>query len=746
MALLDLSEPASVTEGICQPQVALLGSGVVLIIWDVPETVRAPASLSIADGVVISPTASLRLERKDGGTRLLWALRRPDQMNLQIGLTTGTLGSSAELNLSTETPVPPLDVRGLLGDLAEQAIAILASTLINLWSGLFRLQRNSLFVRHVVALLRLSNPSPQPALVAARGIDDLILVQTPFPDSFDRINAVYRIGSRGIERLKGQPHRASVGKGRAVLHFLAEGNAENEQAAWLVFAGADGLQARVLTYPEKRAPNLTSWLRDHTKRAAGLREHLLIELSQLTEKGRSASVEAQLGAPLERQRVSTGPAGLAAEITCALSTSAGTLVAGWLRDPLNLVAGIAAVGRDGTVHELTDGVRQYPITIEALGGGGRLNATGFAALAPSNGGDTPILQPRFRLLLKSGAYHPLVPAPQPFDAAEARAAALRAVPPQHVDEPLLAEILSPVIGDLHRRVLVQESQPKLRQIGEALPRPRVSVIIPLYKALDFLRFQIAAFATDPWFRKNAELIYVLDSPEQAAEVEHLLQGLHLVYELPLLLAIMDRNSGYARACNVGASLARGEVLALVNSDIIPVSRNWLAELTLRLDRRKRIGAVGPKLLFEDGSLQHAGMFFEKDHHGRWLNHHYFKGMPRHYAPATEERLVPAVTGACLVTSRDLFEKIGGFSEDYVIGDYEDSDLCLKINAADQKILYTPEVELYHLERKSMSLNLDYMKGVAWQYNCALHASRWEAMMTRIMSTHSRVGRTRSKAA
>jgi cellulose synthase/poly-beta-1,6-N-acetylglucosamine synthase-like glycosyltransferase len=375
-----------------------------------------------------------------------------------------------------------------------------------------------------------------------------------------------------------------------------------------------------------------------------------------------------------------------------------------------------------------------------------VSAVGLAALAPSAGGSTPILQPRFRLLLKSGAYHPLVPAPQPIDPAEARAAALRAVPPQHVDERLLADTLSPVIADLHDRTRIAPSKPHVQQIGQPLARPRASVIIPLYKALDFLRFQIAAFATDPWFRQHAELIYVLDSPEQALDVKHLISGLHLVYGLPIVLAIMERNSGYARACNAGAALARGDILALVNSDIIPEAPGWLAALAARLDARRRIGAVGPKLLFEDGSLQHAGMYFERDYHGRWLNHHYFKGMPRYYAPAMEPRLVPAVTGACLVTSRALFEKIGGFSDDYVVGDYEDSDLCLKITAAERKILYVPEVELYHLERKSMALNAEYMKGVAWQYNCTLHASRWGDMIADVMNIHNRFGKTRSKAA
>ena len=57
------------------------------------------------------------------------------------------------------------------------------------------------------------------------------------------------------------------------------------------------------------------------------------------------------------------------------------------------------------------------------------------------------------------------------------------------------------------------------------------------------------------------------------------------------------------------------------------------------------------MLFEDNSIQHAGMYFSENQFGRWINQHFYKGMPRNYAPATVDRLVPAVTGACLFIRR-----------------------------------------------------------------------------------------------
>ena len=97
--------------------------------------------------------------------------------------------------------------------------------------------------------------------------------------------------------------------------------------------------------------------------------------------------------------------------------------------------------------------------------------------------------------------------------------------------------------------------------------------------------------------------------------------------------------------------------------------------------------------------------------------------------------MPGITGACMVMKRELFEQVGGFTEDYVIGDYEDSDLCLKIRHQGKDIVYAPDAELYHLERRSMSQNADYMRGAASQYNAWLHQQRWGDAMSTLMAQY-----------
>src|SRR5690606_7837188 len=423
----------------------------------------------------------------------------------------------------------PADATSLLGGLDAAGRIALLSALLNLWPSLFRLRRSRAYLRLLRSLLQAMAPNPPAAVVLARAADDSVLVETMLAAGFGRIDAAYAVSDRGLCKLEGTPHCAPLRRdGRQSVHWLA-GNA--------VLSGPDGLSVRTLTQAGTQPPTMVRWLREKAQGAPGLREHLLRELSARSEAGQAMALEAQLRAPLQPRRVTGGGATPSAEIATALATASGTLVTGWYRDPSELVAGIETVTGDGP-QDLTQGLHRFPVDIDGPGEDIRLRATGFVVRAPAFPGAVPLLQPRFRLRLRSGAFHDLVPAPQPVDPAERRAAALRAVPPQHVSEEVLAGTIAPVVARLHAEAPGRVGQPSSVTIGRPVERPRVSVVVPLYRVLDFLRFQIAAFAADPWFRDHAELIYVLDSPEQARDVEHLLTGLHLVYALPVKLVVM----------------------------------------------------------------------------------------------------------------------------------------------------------------------------------------------------------------
>src|SRR5262249_48381599 len=111
--------------------------------------------------------------------------------------------------------------------------------------------------------------------------------------------------------------------------------------------------------------------------------------------------------------------------------------------------------------------------------------------------------------------------------------------------------------------------------------------------------------------------------------------------------------------------------------------------------------------------------------GLWLNGHPGKGLPGEPMPKGTLVPVPAITAACLMVSRDLYAEVGGLDENYILGDFEDSDLCMKLRAAGRQICCAPQVELYHLERQSQRLiGTSEWRSALTLYNAWLHTKRW----------------------
>ena len=104
--------------------------------------------------------------------------------------------------------------------------------------------------------------------------------------------------------------------------------------------------------------------------------------------------------------------------------------------------------------------------------------------------------------------------------------------------------------------------------------------------------------------------------------------LYPVYNIPFRVATLDANVGFAGACNAGASLAYGRLLLLLNSDVLPGEPGWLTRMASFYDATPNIGALGPKMLYEDDSIQHAGMYLSRPgpRHERLGDSTYFKGM------------------------------------------------------------------------------------------------------------------------
>jgi GT2 family glycosyltransferase len=280
-----------------------------------------------------------------------------------------------------------------------------------------------------------------------------------------------------------------------------------------------------------------------------------------------------------------------------------------------------------------------------------------------------------------------------------------------------------------------ETDPKIWDFGSLnTTEIEYSIVIPLYGRWDFVEHQLLEFSKDPVFQKKAEIIYVIDDPLLITPFVNEAEALYNLYQVPFKIIWGHRNRGFSGANNLGVRHSQGNYLILLNSDVFPTHAGWIQSLCHALINNKEYGIIGAKLLFPDDSLQHGGMtFLFSESWSVWLNKHPLAGLDPLIDSSLELMEKPAVTGACMAMSRANYVKLGGFDEGYLIGDFEDSDLCMKVRADGLKIGYLPSVVLTHLERQSFALLGDNsFRTLVVRYNAWRHSTRWAKEISALM--------------
>ena len=418
-------------------------------------------------------------------------------------------------------------------------------------------------------------------------------------------------------------------------------------------------------------------------------------------------------------------------------------VKGWMRDGEASVSRLTAVSPEGERIQLLDEIHRRELQqFEVFADGPYREPADAARFVARFHTTRPSLLRKawvFELQNETGRAVEMYVMPDVADIPAARKRILTSVPETALpDEELIANHISPSIGRLQERARASVRIDSVVDHGPAPESPDVSIVVPLYQRIDLLEHQLLQFDRDPELRSQ-ELIYVLDSPDLENTLADRARQLARLYRVPFRVATMAQNSGFGAATNAGASIARGRLLLLLNSDVLPAAPGWLGKMQAFHDATPDIGALGAKLLYEDDSLQHAGLYFdlmrEGPTAGTWANMHYFKGLHKDLAAANVARPVPAVTAACLMVEKDLFEQVGGLPDVYVQGDYEDSEFCLQLHEAGKENWYLPAAELYHLEGSSYSAA---ERGITGPYNRWLQTARMGAAIDSAMKRFSRV--------
>ena len=176
----------------------------------------------------------------------------------------------------------------------------------------------------------------------------------------------------------------------------------------------------------------------------------------------------------------------------------------------------------------------------------------------------------------------------------------------------------------------------------------------------------------------------------------------------------EGNFNYSAVNNFGASFATGEYILLLNNDTEVITVNWLEEL-LMYAQREDVGAVGAKLYYPDKTIQHAGVVLALGAH-RTAGHSHYK-QPKanlgYMGRLCYAQNVSAVTGACLMVKKALFDEVGGLDEGFAIS-LNDVDFCLKLREKGYLNVFTPFAECFHYE--SISRGLDDQGEKAERYN------------------------------
>jgi hypothetical protein len=264
---------------------------------------------------------------------------------------------------------------------------------------------------------------------------------------------------------------------------------------------------------------------------------------------------------------------------------------------------------------------------------------------------------------------------------------------------------------------------------------RGSLVVCLYGKPEYLFLQNALFTGGTGF-EDYEMVYVSNSPEMAEKLMKDMRTGTQIYGLTQTLVLLPGNAGFGAANNAAVNFASTDRILIVNPDVFPRDEAWARKHTqIVADLPKSQTEIfGVPLYYDDGTLMHGGMYFEYDTgltvdksamSGRRMVRveHYGKGAPAWAEEFTKPRPVPAVTGAFISLNRPWYEKLGGFTEDFVFGHYEDADLCLK-SISEGVAPWIHDIRLWHLEGKG-STRLPVHEGGSY-VNRGIFSERWDS--------------------
>lgn len=245
-------------------------------------------------------------------------------------------------------------------------------------------------------------------------------------------------------------------------------------------------------------------------------------------------------------------------------------------------------------------------------------------------------------------------------------------------------------------------------IGE----PKISIVIANKDHFDDLKRCITSIMEKSTY-ENYEII-IVENNSETKEIFDYYEKLKEYPNIKVVTCQLEGTFNYSRVNNFGVKAAAGDYILLLNNDTQVITVNWIEEL-LMYAQREDVGAVGAKLYYGNKTIQHAGVVLQLGAHRTAGHSHYGQHRENlgYMGRLCYAQDVSAVTGACLLVRKKLFEEVGGLDESFAIS-LNDVDFCLKLREKGLLNVFTPFAELYHFE--SVSRGLDDQGEKAKRYN------------------------------
>ncbi len=254
---------------------------------------------------------------------------------------------------------------------------------------------------------------------------------------------------------------------------------------------------------------------------------------------------------------------------------------------------------------------------------------------------------------------------------------------------------------------------------------KISILIPNKDHIEDLRRCITSIQERSTY-ENYEIIVIENNSAEQATFDYYktLEG-----QEKITVVTYEGDFNYSRINNYGAGFATGEYLLLLNNDTQVITMNWL-EAMLMYAQRSDVGAVGAKLYYGDRTIQHAGVVIGLGAH-RTAGHTHYKinyDNLGYMGKLCYAQNVSAVTGACLMVKKSLYDALGGLDEQFRIA-LNDVDFCLRLRKQGYLNVFTPFAELYHFESASRGSDVeDAAKATRYEEECVLFRTRWKELL------------------